>query len=313
MPVVFTRRGSNETSTTQWSSRTRVLEWDAYPAATGDEVEQSPNRPVLLNDPHPDNPGLNLRARTIAVSRVNNSGLFRYRVVFEDPTQSQDGGVQQDPDNPLSAPLRFEWGTATNAEPIDRDTNGNAIVNSAGVAFDQPPQRDYTSDILTITRNVASFDYPRAKAFRDTVNSGEWRGALPQEARCLSILPTTIYTESSSYVEERATFEIRKIDTWGEKPHQLRILDQGTYAYVSTDSGTRKVKLYDASGGELTEDVRLNGNGIPLEDGFTIKDDDDPSFVRGSVPRGATLETTPDAVYLRYDRYPARDFNSLGI
>lgn len=318
MAVTFTRRRSNESSQRGRGALSRVIEWEAGPASTATEVEQSPSIPVQLNDAHPDDPGSNARVATIAVSRRERANHWIVRATWDNPADSSDDSSEVDPENPLAAPLRFEWSLSTNGEAIDRDVSGNPIVNSSGFAFDSSPQRDFTAPVLTVIRNVASFDISTALAYVNSVNSGTWRGAQPGEARCLSILPASVYTDNSTYVELRHQFEYRPIGVWGAKPHQLRIRDQGNTAYASVDGAVREVALYDGLGDRMY-DVLLNGNGIPISSGITHLDFATeqpvaaPSFVRGSVPTGAELEDTGDAVFLRYDRYPERDFNLLGV
>lgn len=329
MPV-FTRRWSNESRDTVAGERDALgitatsatvsgtVEWDAYdPTFTSAAAVRSHAEfPVAINMQHPDEAGLIL-CRQYAIKRV---GLRLWRVIaqFESPPPGEDGHGAEEDDDPVSQPPQFQWDDIDYTEPVDRDVNGNAIVNSAKQWFANPTSRNFKAFRLTIAVNEASYNPNIALAYVNHVNSDEFQGAAPQEVRCLSIIPTNVYTATTSYINIAYSFEFRSIDIWGEKPHQPRIKDQGRMGWADVDGANQRVRICTKNGQVVSDDEPLNGHGAPYDQDMTYLDGGDepvesPSWVSIPTPPGATIEDTGVAVFLRYDVYPETSFGGLNL
>jgi len=80
-------------------------------------------------------------------------------------------------ENPLNDPDQIEWGAIEGSEPyeVDRDPAGpKPVVNSAGQAFDSSIERENSNMLVTVRRNVATFNATQANTYRDAVNAASF-------------------------------------------------------------------------------------------------------------------------------------------
>jgi hypothetical protein len=76
---------------------------------------------------------------------------------------------------PLEAPVLYEWDFSEASENYFYDTDGNAVVNSAGQPFDSIPTRETGAITCNISVNVASdFDVSIFLSYREQINSGSF-------------------------------------------------------------------------------------------------------------------------------------------
>lgn len=318
MSIEFTQRRDESLGLTP-DGREANLEWDAYPASSSAAVQGDDEFPVEINAPFPGSEGSRLRCDRITVTRVGGR-LFRVAAHWSIPIRGQDRhNGQATQDDPLREPTIIRWQDIQYTEPVDRDIDGNPILNSARRAFRDSPQRVFNAKRVTMTRNEPSFDISAALNFENTVNNSVFEGALPGELKCVSIVPTNVITVESVFTEVTYTFEYRSRMIWGNDPHQPRILDQGFESPATVDGQTRIVRLVDVKGQPPESEVPLDGQGRPFRpDDFTYLDENgmpvaSPTFVSIGAPVGATVELTDDAAFLRYATYPGRDFNELQL
>ncbi len=125
-----------------------------------------------IGDQHPDASWLALRRK-----RVVPLGPLLFDVICE-----YDGQ-----DSPLVAPVQFAWQEASSTELVDRDADGNALVNGAGEPYQLPKQ---ISDLVAvITRNEAAYPYSTMYAYWNAVNSDTVASVWP--AGTVKMLPIT--------------------------------------------------------------------------------------------------------------------------
>jgi hypothetical protein len=237
-------------------------------------------------------------------------------------------GVGQQPSqqDPLADKPRIRWQLGSTTEPIDRDVEGNPIVNSAGDAFDPPLNTEFTTLFLTYTRNEPYFDIQKALTYSNTVNSNSFtiRGAgivAPGQIKCDSIQPAGEYTDDADFVPIVYSFEIRrgnKQDSDGSwDGFKLRVLDQGLRAYYDINKGP--ARIYDpdqstaASRSPVTSDVRLDGYGGTFDDSYFVTDTLQQSVSKGSAPTGAIVEVGDTACFLKYKRLRTISFAGLNL
>lgn len=189
-------------------------------------------------------------------------------------------------DSPLDDPAEISWDGEQYQEVVVYDTNGKAVLNSAGDPFDPPPMRDRTRRTVDIRFNLAAvptwiLDY------EDAVNSAAiYIDGLPVAAKAAKCGPVRVspWKERNDirYREINLTIHLNK-DLW-----RLQVLDQGFRTINATDPTLRDNVTNDGDSLEPTLPVLLDGGGSALAD---------PSLA--------------NAVFLPFDVYPAVDFTIL--
>lgn len=188
-------------------------------------------------------------------------------------------------ENPLFEPATFDWDFEQFERVADVDKNGDAITNSAGDIFTDPPlMRDDSRPICTVTKNLAAV--PTAiLTYQDAVNSSAFvldGIAIASGLAKMNRVSVSRKQIRSGYTYRVVTFDIHlQRDGWNLKP-----LDYGYRA----KSGSDRTAITSTDGTEPKTPVLLNGSGAAL-----------------SPPTSAT------AVYLSYDVYYALDFNLLPL
>lgn len=174
-------------------------------------------------------------------------------------------------ENPVDEPARKTWGSTARRVPLERDLDGDPIVNSANEPFDPPPEDEEYDLTLTITRNEATFDPLTIRAYQNKVNDAEFFDFPAGEVKCNEIVASDQERDDEAFVQVTYKFQIR------EGGWQLELLDQG---FRQLD-GAAVVNILDERGQFLTKPTLLDGNGHATEPG-------DPAFyltytVKGSV------------------------------
>ncbi len=248
-------------------------------------------------------------------SKITIPDFWRVYFTFE----SKQGGQ-------LETPLRVQFNPGLRSEPIDRDTDGNPIINSAGDPNDPPIQTDFTTLAFRVIRTEsAPFDAARALSFMRCVNSTACTiaGMKFDEGQllCKVIAPIAEVTSKSRRIDIGYDFEGHG-EGW-----DARVLDQGYRGISSNTGGTRggrgggPTEIYNPPNPDDTNTikpvqisvpVRLNGKGKPILDVFTDRYGD-KLIEADQNPKGAVLEKTADAVFLHWKTRPRADLNQLGL
>jgi hypothetical protein len=188
-------------------------------------------------------------------------------------------------DNPLDWPLRVSFGANRYEKILQKDEDGNAIVNSSGDPFSEPATIDDSRSLITTVRNElkSSFDFTLAETYRDSINAASWNGFDRQTVKCTSIVTGQEQYDSKAqvwYYEVTYVFEVNR-NTWLSKP-----LDQG-YTDYSLITGKR-LTIHTTNGQPPNEPSLLDGDGHRLATGH-------------------------DPVFLEFKVYPELDFSAFNI
>ncbi len=177
-----------------------------------------------------------------------------------------------DSQNPLDSTEKpkVSWGLSRFTKPFDQDTDGNAVLNSAGDYFDPPIELDDSRLVLRITRNEESYDPDLTNQYKDATNSDEFWDFPPDQVK---LMDRSAELQSSGdcpindgeYWAVSYDFEIRP-EGWTKQ-----ILDQG--CKVLDDSG-KLVNATDNDGQPVNSPILLDGNGKKLPEGA------DPVFLK---------------------------------
>jgi hypothetical protein len=292
------------------------LGWDVIGYATATDAVAATG--VVAGNPHP----LCAYIKCTDIGLVDDK-LSLGRVVANYKTSS----LLANPVNPNSRQPFVRWKRNKCGVPVDTDTNGNAILNSALDAFKSNGSRNLTSRTLTIRRYEPYYDQGQADYFIDTVNSVDvtFEGLTftPGQVYCVDYSPVSEYQKGCDYVEVQYVFEVRtpkgtNLTTLQKRhPFQRRILDQGLRCkYTDASAGIAWGNLYTAHNELITRDVLFDGTGVPLD--TTIK-----VGPGGMSPVPQTLPATvlkdpiklggvTKAVFLVYMDYVETDMNVLG-
>lgn len=131
--------------------------------------------------------------------------------------------LMQQWDNPLTRPTVITGGFQMYQKPIERDTSGKLITNTAGQPFDDFSIDDARSHV-TMVRNEATYDWTYfADNFVNFVNLTSWYGCPAGTAKCVSVGGQgPNYENGVSFYTVTYEFQYRK-EGW-----QPKILNRGT-------------------------------------------------------------------------------------
>lgn len=92
-------------------------------------------------------------------------------------------------DDPTDQPVKYSLNWAQFERVVEKDNDGNPIVNTIGDIFTDPPyKQDDSRPILVAKRNLAApLDTQTMADYKDAVNSDDFQGANPGEAKIKNI------------------------------------------------------------------------------------------------------------------------------
>lgn len=233
-----------------------------------------------VRDPHPDD--LSLRVVDVNAKRISQV-MWEIDVEYASPTAAGR--------SPLDEPAVIRWGFVTADEPIDSDVNGKPIVTKNNERYDPPISAPASDLVLSIVRNVPSFDPGQARAYKNAVNSDTFLGQPAGTARLEGIEAESVTDEDFQYwklsVEIRFRVGIR--GGTDAKAWYRRVLHQG---FIIRDAaGDAAAKWHRASDGHGGDSV------VPV----LIKSD-------------GTQETDPDSAHWQeWQIYNSKAFAPLGL
>lgn len=258
---------------------------------------------IDINTAHPDDAGMLVNSIEVASGLNLRDVTVRYSVPAAGGKHPNSSAQ-----DPATRPTTYRWASGFETFNVDRDFNGQPIVNSAWQRFDNDPTVTKSHLILEITRTYTLFNIADAFTYYDKVNSTTWNlsvlGITVPEglAKCTGILPTDPITANSDTIEVRHVFELRP------EGHQVEVLDQGTVAAIDNISDLAE-PIQTAQNVYATSQILLNGKGGVLKDTYSHTTGTD----WGGKPAHATPIATGSAWKLRYEVYGAVDFNALGF
>lgn len=157
--------------------------------------------------------------------------------------------------------------------PVERDTAGDLIVNSAGDPFNPTLVRDDSRMILRITRNEATEPYAVMRAIKNTVNELTWLGLPPRTAKALAPRCTIEWHQNvSGFRYWKVAYEFEINDEVYYADDGTTVIGQG-WDQVVLDAGFRQLisgerSVITIDGQPPNEPVPLNGAGLllPVDD-----------------------------------------------
>jgi len=175
-------------------------------------------------------------------------------------------------ENPLDLEPEIEWGKSVSNQQIDRDINGNPILNSAGQSPDPPISEEFNDLVFRMTRNEEFFNALLAHEYKGAINSDIFLGFDPGFAKCIEIsgkrarVADLIYWKVTYEIHFRLSNPIPGTPKIG---WIRRLVDEGRIEKTGVDADgiPELLQNKDKEGTVLSEPVLLDGEGKKLADG----------------------------------------------
>lgn len=252
-----------------------------------DNAQESPlvvAASVPLIYPYGDLLAFILKLDRLSVNRVANSKYhWTADVIYSSRTTDPDkaGPGKSGNTSPLSEPADISWSSGATTEIVEKDTNGDAILNSVGEAFDPPVEIQVAQPTLTVVQNESTFSGETALDYVFRVNTAPFAGAAAGKLLCTSIGATQEYQNGTTFWKVTYQFMYR------ESGWQKSLLNQ---SMIEKD-GSDYVRIKDSDGQFVTEPVPIAADGTAID--------------RANLPASA--------VFLDFDVYETADFNDLDL
>ena len=198
-------------------------------------------------------------------------------------------------ENPLSDPAQTTWSAESYQVIVERDLDGDAIVNSAGDPFDPPPEKDDSRWTSVTSKNIAAKVPDWMFVYQDAVNEDSFTidgiEILAGWAKISAIhLSPTQTRNGVDYRVVTVTIHYRAENegigsgsgTYGSgsggddiEPWDLSILDAGfrelsgataSASMSGSAGGSVLVNIQDSEGNPVTAPAPLNGDGYAIDD-----------------------------------------------
>lgn len=163
--------------------------------------------------------------------------------------------------NPLTRPTEIEIDFAPYQRAVQEDNAGNPITNSADDPFDPPPTVDDSRVVLRFRRNEpVPSDASFYITYQDAINTDNWWGLQPKQAKVMKIKVIQQYDSLIPYVKVEYEIQVRW-EGW-----QLLLLDKGFH--VIDPTSMKQVLARDPiDGAPYAQPVLLDGTGKQLAQG----------------------------------------------
>ena len=221
---------------------------------------------VALKEGHPEND--KIKAMEYDVKCVDDSGLlfqvdFKYYVPPVD-LNDDDGGLPA-PGTIQGFGKKPIWtaGSSVSAQPINRDIDGDKIVNSAGDWLEdvQADQAEFRLGVTLYSFSAGDWT-GKALEYTNAINSDAWNGGAPETWKCQGC-SAQLVTESLN----GGSFTLWEINwefAYRATGWKLKLLDVGMNEKcdaegVASQSGNKKKAIRGPDGKPISAPVALSG------------------------------------------------------
>lgn len=292
--------------------------WIVTPVA-GDVTDEDTARSAVGSDAelNAEMPG-DSRLKLLDEAEVRKIGPMAWHVLAQFVRADSRPTSESDP---LSQKTRFFYQVGNKTEIAVADAQGTPILNSVGLRGDIQEPRTETLVLCRAMKWQTDFDLSVALAFTNSINDEEVElpragTVYPGQMYCEFIQPNDEFDLDTSRFRIVYQFQLARgnvVDAdgfWDAFKH--RVPDR-SYSGVYSDGGKLKRGAFvDGNNDPVTEPVMLDGFGKPLDTTILIANNRTPIAYQSSTTP-YDIEEAVDAVYLKYWKFPRRDFNSLGI
>lgn len=245
---------------------------------------------------HPEDPTLYVQTGGMSVGTEQGPFLYTVRAQYG---LTPGGGSSTDP---VDREPTFMWVTGNVTDVVDRDFDGNAILNSAWDVPNPKPTRKFGTIFLVVRKWENEYDPTRFATFNNTINQDTFKfrnkTIQPGQACFDNYKQVQAMPFSAKSVPVEYTIEFRpgyekdpKTGMWNGFFH--RFLDKGRRAYFTDPNDSAKMSIQNVytlddvgKPRQVSDDVLLNGFGAVLK----------PQHYRsgaGTATSGNSLEGQP--------------------
>lgn len=280
---------------------------------------------VIAGVTHPADGNL-FAAKPAANAASNGPGLFEVSVRYE-PFK---GNTKSDP---TLEPPSYQWLFENANEPIDRDIDGNLIVNSASDLFKPAANRLTVRAKVVMYRSEREFPVQRNMDYANCINSDPFmfRGFVIEPGQAFFNPITQVQPQKFDAKFVKVQYHISLHPGFSKDNNgvwdgfQLRLVDQGMSAFWA--DGKKSIKdLINMKGKTTADEVRisqpalLDGRGGVLDkENFIKLDDSKVRRGRGTNPELGKLPfrvwSPPNGIgkVLIFKNYPSKPFSPLNL
>jgi hypothetical protein len=185
--------------------------------------------------------------------------------------------------SPTARPTRIHCQTANHQIALTHDANGEPILNTAGMRFQNLTPKEDNRVVLVLEKNFATMPVAAAQTFRNVVNSDTFYGIAAGKCLCRAITWTQFEENGTQYYAGQMLVEIND-DGWKRKEFSNGFDEK---------LGGQIFRILDADRNPSTEPVLLAVDG--------------QATIRDGVPTGL------DPYQQEWDIYPAVAFAGAGF
>ena len=157
---------------------------------------------------------------------------------------SSTGGVEP---SPLFAPPIIKFDDVETEEEIDVDFNGNPIVNTAGERV-RGVKALFSDQVLTVTRNFATFNTYVQAVYRRSVNSDTFQGWPPGTVKLMKLSADNVF-DANTYWKVTGVFQFRfPYNTIPARAWYNRRVSMGLYQRKGPTGNDRKTLIPTVDG-----------------------------------------------------------------
>lgn len=262
--------------------------------------------------PHPDN--VFATCRRLRITQKVGSIWWTAQAEYSTKPLTEDEKEREEP-NPLDRRAKISWSTRSYTEPIDKDIDGNPVMNSAGDSFDPPVEREASYWVATVEKNMLAVPTWIIE-YENAINESSYNiDGLDVDPECsrLTGLSISERLEENNVTYRRVGFQIE----FRAPPNGENYQDGGEtndpitpkgWTKCVLDEGLRHVPYRDENGDTIPID-QLKKVNITDEQGELITS---PALLDGlgmAIPQ----PTAADAKYLCWTVYHKRDFSVLPL
>lgn len=207
---------------------------------------------------------------------------------------------KQQEKNPNAWPTEYSIELSQFTRLMEKDIKGKPVANTHGTPIAGGIEGDDSRPILVCQKNFSSLNSVIGFMlhFKDAVNSKEFYGAKKGQAKIQSITAGKEMSENGyTYIPVTIKIAFKGDDDPDGPTWEHNVMNTGRVFFkegVRDENGRLKLCNTDYDGNEVTEPQPLDNQGVLIK----------------RKPNGA-LEKEPH--YLKFKKYPERNFDQLGI
>lgn len=167
----------------------------------------------------------------------------------EEPDRTAD-------DNPLNHAADVSWDSEEVREALTKDLDNKPILNTAHQRYETTIEAVRRRRVITIVKNLATWNDSIAVAYEETVNSAGFLGYAAGTVMCKKISARRVFSSNMYY------YQVTFIFVWDRLGWKTRVTSVGTQELVATSPAMKWRAITDEAGTPITQPVLLTSAGL---------------------------------------------------